>query len=123
MTTTTQLREYLESHGIDGAPIEPGWHAARFLGGEVGIVFSDGRGEIAGAGAAATSWLVVAGREMTIAAGERAARGGFFHASVIASHAPLTLAPPAGRDLDAEVVAGVQAGRDGLRGLAGKVET
>lgn len=27
-----------------------------------------------------------------------------------------------GRDLDAEVVAGVQAGRDDLRGLAGKVE-
>ena len=29
----------------------------------------------------------------------------------------------AGRDLDAETVAGVQAARDDLRGLAGKVET
>ena len=29
----------------------------------------------------------------------------------ITRHAPLTLAPPAGRDLDAEVVAGVQAGQ------------
>ena len=43
--------------------------------------------------------------------------------SDITRHAPLVLAPPAGRDLDAEVVAGVQAGRDDLRGLAGKVET
>ena len=26
MTTTEQLREYLDAHGIDGAPTEPGWY-------------------------------------------------------------------------------------------------
>lgn len=30
MTTTDQLREYLDAHGIDGAPTELGWHVAHF---------------------------------------------------------------------------------------------
>ena len=25
MTTTQNLREYLDAHGVDGAPTEPGW--------------------------------------------------------------------------------------------------
>ena len=104
MTTTEQLREYLDAHGIDGEPAEPGWYVAHFSRRPVvvcvhrepwGLSFRTGSEHV----------------------------GSFIFPSDITRHAPLVLAPPAGSDLDAEVVAGVQAGRDDLRGLAGKVET
>ena len=109
MTTTANLRAHLAAHGVDGPPIESGWYVALFIGGEVGIVFCDGRGGIAGAGTAAASWVVKIGREMSIVDGERAARCGSFFAYNIASHAPLSIATT---DLSAEV-ARLQSGRDG----------
>ncbi len=104
MTTTENLREYLDAHGIDGPPTEPGWYVVR---------------------AGTACFVVVAGCSpwgLFYAIGcERSGR--YLFGSDIVRHAPLTLAPPAGRDLDAETVAGVQAARDDLRGLAGKVKT
>lgn len=101
MTTTADLRAYIDAHGVDGAPTEPGWYVVR----------------------AVTTVIIVAARAswgMVYAAGGEHS-GRYFFASDITRHAPLTLAPPAGRDLDAETVAGVQAARDDLSGLAGKV--
>lgn len=104
MTTTADLRAYLDAHGIDGAPVEPGWYVADFSDRPVvvcvcrepwGLSFRTGSEHV----------------------------GSFLFSSSIVRHAPFTIAPPTGRDLDAEVVAGVQAGRDDLRGLAGKAST
>lgn len=104
MTTTENLREYMDAHGIDGPPTEPGWYVARTVA--TCVVVATER----------ASWgmLYAIGCEHS---------GRYLFASDIVRHAPLTLAPPVGRDLDAETVAGVQAARDDLRGLAGKVET
>lgn len=111
MTTTEQLREYLDAHGIDGAPTEPGWYVVRTVATVVVVVT-----------AAAAGRLVYAAGRLVYAIGHEHS-GRFLFSSDIVRHAPLTLAPHTGRDLDAEAVAGVQAGRDDLRGLAGKVST
>lgn len=140
MTTTEDIRKYLDEHGIDGAPAEMGWCAVEFRDGEAGVVFCDGHGNWSGAGTAACIEVDVVDGAMAQVTRERARRCGSFFRDSFVRHAPLTLAPPAcrsawntarakadpwsyGRDLDAEVVAGVQAGRDGLRGLAGKAST
>lgn len=90
MTTTKDLRKYLDAHGIDGAPAETGWYVAHFSRRPVvvcvcrepwGLSFRTGSEHV----------------------------GSFIFPSDITRHAPLVLAPPAGRD--------------DLRGLAGKVET
>lgn len=93
MTTTEDLRRYLDAHGVDGPPTEQGWFVADFSNRPV-VVFV--RREPWGLSFRTGSEHV----------------GSFIFASDITRHAPLTLAPPAGRDLDADVVAGVQAGRD-----------
>ena len=104
MTTTEQLREYLDAHGIDGPPTEPGWYVARTVATVVVVVT-----------AAATGRLVYAiGCEHS---------GRYLFSSDIVRHAPLTLASPAGRDLDAEVVAGVKAFRQDFGRIAGKAQT
>lgn len=91
MTTTQTLREYLDAHGIDGAPTEPGWYVVRATS-PVVIV------------AERASWGMI----YAVGCGHS---GRYLFASDITRHAPLTLATPAGRDIDAEVVAGVQAER------------
>lgn len=104
MTTTEQLREYLDAHGVDGPPTEPGWYVVSTRAAVMVVVLRE-----------ADDRLVYAvGSEHS---------GRYLWQSDAVRHVPLTLAPPAGRDLDAETVAGVQAARDDLRGLAGKVGT
>lgn len=101
MTTTKDLRKYLDAHGIDGPPTEPGWYVVSSVHGFESIAEIDSRGR-----------LLVTGLEMDLN-----------DPADITCHAPLVLALPAGRDLDAEVVAAVQASCDDLRGLAGKAST
>lgn len=111
MTTTEQLREYLDAHGIDGPPTEPGWYVARTVATVVVVVT-----------AAATGRLVYAAGRLVYAIGcEHSGR--YLFSSDIVRHAPLTLASPAGRDLDAEVVAGVKAFRQDFGRIAGKAST
>ena len=89
--TTTELSAYLDAHGVPGAPTEPGWYVVTATVTSVvyvsrapyGLVFSLGYEHC----------------------------GRYLFASDITRHAPLILAAPPGRDLDAEVVAGVQAQR------------
>lgn len=89
--TTEDLRTYLDAHGTDGAPTEPGWYVVTAVTTAVvyvsrapyGLVFSLGYEH----------------------------SGRYLFASDITRHAPLILAAPPGRDLDAETVAGVQACR------------
>lgn len=100
MTTTEDIRRYLDAHGIDGAQAEPGWCAVEFRGGEVGIVHFDGRGNWGGAGAAPCVEVGFINGEMTAVTRDRLRRCGEFYSSDITRHVPLTLAPPAGRDLD-----------------------
>lgn len=123
MTTTEDIRKYLDEHGIDGAPAAPGWYAVEFRDGEAGVVFCDGHGNWSGAGTAACTEVDVVDGAMAQVTRERARRCGSFFRDSFVRHTPLTLAPPAGRDIDAEVVAGVQAGRDDMRGPAGKAST
>jgi len=104
MTTTESLREHLDAHGIDGAPTVPGWYVVECEDRDVVVVLVE---------------RVPHG--MAIRMGGEGGAGMF--RTDCARHAPLILEPLAGRDLDAETVAGVQAARDDLRGLAGKVET
>lgn len=140
MTTTEQLREYLDAHGIDGAPTEPGWYVVRTVATVVVVVAAVSAGRL----------VYAAGRLVYAIGCEHSGR--YLFSADIVRHAPFTIAPPAGRDLDAEVVAGVVQSRDGalrmkpgddsvpvlvrngvymlaheapddLRGLAGKVET
>lgn len=123
MTTTEDIRKYLDEHGVDGAPAAPGWYAVEFISGEAGVVFCDGHGNWSGAGTAACIEVDVVDGAMAQVTRERARRcGSFFHNRFV-RHAPLTLAPPAGRDLDAEVVAGVKAFRQDFGRIAGKAST
>lgn len=92
MTTTQALREHLDAHGIDGAPTEPGWYVVECEDRDVVIVLVE---------------RVPHG--MAIRMGGEGGAGLF--RSQCERHAPLTLAPPAGRDLDAEVIDGVRAER------------
>ena len=117
MTTTEDIRKYLDEHGIDGAPAEMGWCAVEFRDGEAGVVFCDGHGNWSGAGTAACIEIDVVDGAMAQVTRERARRCGSFFRDSFVRHAPLTLAPPADRNLDAEVVAGVQAGRDDMRAI------
>lgn len=93
MITTEDLRAYLDAHGVAEAPTEPGWYVVEFAGRPVvvrvrrepyGLSFRTGAEHV----------------------------GNFIFPSSIARHAPLALAPPAGRDIDSEVVAGVRAERE-----------
>lgn len=91
MTTTADLRAYLDAHGVDGAPTEPGWYVVTTV---VTVIIV----------------ATMAPHGMVYAVGcEHSGR--YLFAPDITRHAPLLLAPPAGRDLDAEVVAGLRAGR------------
>ena len=123
MTTTEDIRKYLDEHGIDGAPAEMGWCAVEFLSGEAGVVFCDGHGNWSGAGTAACIEIDVVDGAMAQVTRERARRCGSFFRDSFVRHAPLTLASPAGRDLDAEVVAGVKAFRQDFGRIAGKAQT
>ena len=95
MTTTQNLREYLDAHCVDGAPTEPGWHGVEFRDGEIGIVFCDGRGNWSGAGAAPSVEVDFVNGKMAAVTQDRARRCGSFYISDFARHAPLNLAPPA----------------------------
>jgi hypothetical protein len=92
VTTTQALREYLDAHGIDGAPTEPGWYVVRTFATVIVVATSDATGRL----------VYAVGCEHY---------GRYLWQSDIVRHAPLTLAPPAGRDLDAEVIDGVRAER------------
>lgn len=94
MTTTEDIRRYLDAHGIDGAQAEPGWCAVEFRGGEVGIVHCDGRGNWGGAGAAPCVEVGFINGETTAVTRDRLRRCGEFYSSDIIRHVPLTLAPP-----------------------------
>ena len=125
MTTTENLRDYLDAHGSGGPPTEPGWHVVECEDRDVVFVLVER-----------------APHGMAIRMGGEGGAGMF--RTDCARHAPLILALPTGRDLDAETVAGVQAARevvvrvvpgpqfddmvrkmagDDLRGLAGKGAT
>ncbi len=121
--TTDQLREYLDAHGVDGAPTELGWFAVRFMHGEAGIVFCDGRGFCYGTGARAVSRAEFVDGKIAEVLGERAGRCGSFFASDLVCHATLIIAPPAHSDLGAKIASGVRPARDDLRGIAGKAST
>lgn len=83
MTTTEDLCRYLDAHGIDGPPTEPGWYVAYFSLRPVvvrvcrepwGLSFRTGAEHV----------------------------GSFIFQCDITRHAPFTLAPPAGRGPGAE---------------------
>lgn len=93
MTTTADLRAYLDARGVDGAPTEPGWYLVKTPS-ECAIVLAH----------------QLPTRLAYAIGGEGSGRYCLWFD--IVRHAPLTLAQPAGRDLDAEVVAGVQATRE-----------
>lgn len=80
MTTTEDFSKYLDAYGIDGPPTEPGWYVVSSVHGFEAIAEIDSRGR-----------LFVTGLEMDLN-----------DPADITSHAPLVLAPPAGRDPDAE---------------------
>ena len=83
VTTTEQLREYLDKHGVDGAPAEPGWYVAEFANRPV---------------------VVCVHREpwgMSFRTGAEHV-GSFIFSSSISRHAPLIISQPSGRDPDAE---------------------
>ena len=98
MTTTEQLREYLDAHGVDGAPTELGWFVVECFSADeprlpivvVHCVPGDFR-----------LTMCVGGLESMVLLRSDCTR-----------HAPITLALPAGRDLDAEAIAGVHAASD-----------
>ena len=92
MTTTHALREYLDAHGIDGAPAEAGWYVVECDDRDVVVVLVE---------------RVPHG--LAIRCGGEGGSGLF--RSQCERHAPFILAPPAGQDLDAEVIASVAAGR------------
>lgn len=97
MTTTQALREYLDAHGIDGPPACEGWFVVELHQGTDGVL-------------PVLMVLAVAGpSRLTLYV------GGTEHSVLlrtdIVRHAPLNLAPLAGRDLDAEVIDGVRAER------------
>ena len=83
MTTTRDLREYLDARGVDGVPTEPGWY----------VIFWDSPTddehvsvvEVAEYCGRLTVW--VGGSDDQC----------MKYADCITRHAPLTLAPPAGR--------------------------
>lgn len=78
MTTTEQLREYLDAHGTDGPPTEPGWYVASLVS------------------HATTAFVLARGgrdRLMFILGVEHGRH--FLFPAEIRKHAPLTLAPPA----------------------------
>lgn len=117
MTTTADLREYLDAHGVDGAPTEPGWYvieADEAFG--LAHVARNPTGGIRYAFATSRPAEMLVGR--SVVAYEQATGGTALQRCT--RHALFAICPLAGRDLDAEVVAGVQAGRDDSRGLAEK---
>ena len=85
--TTTELSAYLDAHGVPGAPTEPGHYIVAFHARAVRVVEVETHGGRVWWGTNPSDAI-----------------------SVI-RHAPLILAAPPGRDLDAEVVAGVRAQR------------
>ena len=76
MTTTEQLREYLDAHGIDGPPTEPGWYVVRTVGTVMVVVAREHDGRL----------FCAIGTEHS---------GRYLWQSEVTRHAPLTLAPPA----------------------------
>ena len=104
MTTTADLRAYLDSHGIDGAPTEPGWYiieADEAFG--LAHVARNPTGGIRYAFATSRPAEMLVGR--SVVAYEQATGGTALQRCT--RYTPFAICLPAGRDLDAEVVAGI----------------
>ena len=97
MTTTEQLREYLDAHGVDGAPTELGWYVVECDDLDLVIVLVE---------------RVLYG--LAIRCGGEGGAGLF--RSQCERHAPLAIAPTADRGIAAEV-ARLQSEVDALRAI------
>ena len=101
MTTPQALEEYLDAHGIDGPPTEPGWYVAKHRNGCCGVIYTDWNARHNGAFVGPFAFLGATDDGPQLLTRDIAHTSGGYFSSAIIRYAPFHLAPPGGHALGA----------------------